>query len=135
MAIKHPMGIESKKGVRIAMPTNPNLALSLTQLLVLLVNFFLGFFLLNNPVFLLNQFQILRIPELKYMKTMIPKVPEDIPNNTDSQKDNFSSRIKKGTITANLKDAIIAAMIISSQVVSIIVLLHKPNHLHPLIRE
>ena len=120
MAIKHPMGMESRNGVRMAIPANPNLDFSLTHRLVLLVNFFLGFFLLNSPVFLLNQFHILNNPELSDIKTIIPKVPEDIPNKTDSQKDNFSSRMKKGTIIANLKDAINAAMMVSNQVVSII---------------
>lgn len=130
MAIKQPIGIDSRIGVRMAMPGNPNLFLIFTQRRDFLEKTFLGFFRLNNPVFLLNQFQKLRSPELKNIKTIIPKVPDRIPNPTDGQNDNFSLRIKNGTVIANLKDAISIATITSSQVVSIITSLHRLDRLH-----
>src|SRR5687767_8155158 len=119
MAIKHPMGMERRMGVNAAIPKSPYLFFTFTQRRLFFVNTFLGFFLLNNPVFLLNQFHILNIPELKYIKTTMPKVPEAIPNKTDSQKLSFSLIIKKGTVIANLKEAIMAAIRVSNQVVSI----------------
>src|SRR5689334_2332907 len=117
--MKQPMGIERMIGVKAAIPNNPYLFFTFTQRRLLLVKTFLGFFLLS-PVFFLIQFNTPRIPELKYMNTTTPKVPEEIPNNTASQKLSFSLIMKKGTVIANLKEAIIAAMIVSSQFVSII---------------
>lgn len=114
------MGIDNRIGVSAAIPNNPNLDLTLTHLLLFFVNIFLGFFLLNNPVFLLNQFHSFKIPELRYMNTMIPKVPDDIPKIKDSVKVYSCLITKNGTVMANLKDAIKAYMIVSNQSVFII---------------
>src|SRR5687767_5548247 len=105
--------MERIKGVRIAIPARPYLDFILTIRLLRLENLFLGFFRLNHPVFRLNQFHNFRIPELRYMNTIIPKVPDEIPKSRDSQKLSFSFRIKNGTVIANLKDAISAAIIAS----------------------
>lgn len=119
--MKQPTGMDKIKGVMAAIPNNPYFDLMITQRRLRFENTFFGLRRLNNPVLRLNQSQNDRIPELKYIKTIIPKVPEVIPNNSDSVKDNFSFKIKNGTVIANLNEAINAAMIVSSQFVSIII--------------
>ena len=124
------MGIDKIMGVKNAIPNNPNFDFTLTHLLLRFENTFRGFLRLNKPVFNLNQFHNLNNPELKNINTIMPNVPEEIPNNKDSQKFNSSLRIKNGTVIANLKDAMRAAISVSSQVVSIIILYRRLNHPH-----
>jgi hypothetical protein len=124
------MGIDKIIGFKNAIPNNPNFDFTFTHFLLRFENTFRGFLRLNKPVFNLNQFQNLNNPELKNINTMMPNVPEEIPNNKDSQKFNSSLRIKNGTVIANLKDAMRAAISVSSQVVSIIILYRRLNHPH-----